>query len=131
MSTLASEPMNGTYNSQRFVTLAYWIKIAFQRKQLTMSELIKCRKREASCGGLNKNDPHRLINWDAWSPIGRCFWEWWPCWRRYITGFQKPTPLSAPLMLVDQIKALSFVSSTFLLADTMVKGSSSETASPR
>lgn len=40
------------------------------------------------------------------------------------------SPVPFCLMLVNQTKALSYVSSTCLLATMMVKGSSSETASP-
>lgn len=88
---------------------------------------------------MNENEPHRLLNQDAWSPIGGFFGNGGLAGGDISLGMdfevsKAHSPLTSPppfhLMLVDQIRALSCGSSTFLLAAMMVKGSSSETASP-
>lgn len=33
------------------------------------------------CGGLNENNPHRLIYLNAVFSVGRTVWEMWPGWR--------------------------------------------------
>lgn len=98
LKALASEPMNGTCNSQRFVTLAYWIKVAFQRKQLTMSELIRCRKSEASCGDLNENDPHRLINGMLGPPLVDVFGNGGLVGGDISLGFKSPLHSQLPTL---------------------------------